>query len=87
MKRLNRKFVHYNVVEAREQLQGIEALLVSDRSVSDAKLQVMVEHAYHHLNFAWHVRHVPRKKCANPTDRDFNKWSKYPKEIEEYNVD
>jgi len=47
----------------------------------------MFEHAYHHLNFAWNIRHSPRKDYTNLTDRDFNRWSKYPMEIEEYKLD
>jgi len=43
----------------------------------------MLEHVYHHLNFAWHVRRVSTKRYSRLTDEEFNQWSRYPKELEE----
>lgn len=46
----------------------------------------MLAHAYHHLNFAWNVRHEKSSSYEHLTDEQFNRWSKFPKEIEPYKV-
>ena len=81
MPRLNRDNVLYNIRDAREELQRIEKLL-EDENVSEIELQALLEHAYHHLNFAWNCRHVSDNRYKNLSDEDFNEWSKFPKDIE-----
>lgn len=41
----------------------------------EARLKVSLEHAYHHLNFAWNVRH----KATKEADRHFDRDEKFPK--------
>jgi len=36
----------------------------------EAGLQTSLEHAYHHLNFAWNVRYKETKEANNHFDRD-----------------
>ncbi|HEU4390756.1 MAG TPA: hypothetical protein VFV34_23325 [Blastocatellia bacterium] len=86
MKRLNWTIILYDIIEAREQLQEIEARAKSRAKPNEFDLQVMLEHAYHHLNFAWNVRHQPTNKYANLDDRDFNKWSKFPREMKPLSI-
>ncbi len=76
----------HNVAEAREELQRIEDRLQRGKKPSEGKLQIMLEHAYHHLNFAWNIRHIPSAQYAHLTDKEFNAWSKHPKEIEEWKI-
>jgi hypothetical protein len=87
MPRLNWKIILYNIAEAREELERIEALAKSGKKPAEGELQLMLEHAYHHLNFAWNVRRVSSKRYAHLSDEEFNQWSKFPKEIEEYKVE
>ena len=47
------------------------------------ELSVDLQHAYHHLNFAWNARYISTKRYANLTDEDFAKWGKYPIDIED----
>ena len=75
-----------NITEAREQLEQIEALQQRGEKISEVELQISLEHAYHHLNFAWNIRHASTKRYANLSDEDFNLWSKFPKEIEVYKI-
>lgn len=81
MPKLNWEIIRYDIAEAREQLEEIEKQIKEGKKISEGAFQVMLEHAYHHLNFAWNVRRVSTKKYANLSDKDFNKWSKFPKEM------
>ena len=50
-------------------------LAVYDRPLEEAGLKVLLEHAYHHLNFAWNVRYKETKDADKHFDRD----EKFPK--------
>lgn len=45
-------------------------------------LQIGLLHAYHHLNFAWNVRRTPTAKYAALSKKQFEKWGRYPADIE-----
>jgi hypothetical protein len=81
-RRLNRKVIELNVREAREQLEDIEARMGERAALPEEHLQVMLEHAYHHLNVAWHARRVTMARYRHLTGRDFNAWSKFPRDLE-----
>lgn len=83
MPRLNRNNILYNIRDAREQLEEIERLL-ENQDVSVNELQAKLEHAYHHLNYAWNTRFVTDQRYKNVSDREFNEWSKFPSDIEVY---
>ena len=50
-------------------------LAVYDRPLEEAGLKVSLEHAYHHLNFAWNVRY----KDTNEADKHFDRDEKFPR--------
>ena len=83
MMKLNLGIVSNNISEAREQLQQIEFRLQSDNAPSEIELKIMLRHAYHHMNFAWNIRHIPTAQYAHLTDDEFARWGRYPQEIEE----
>jgi hypothetical protein len=86
MRRLNPDIILYNVSEAREELERIEALIRAGDKLSEGELSVMFEHAYHHLNFAWNARRAPMKSYQHLKDEDFNAWGRFPADIEPYTV-
>jgi hypothetical protein len=86
MRGLNWTIILYNLAEAREQIQKIEQTAKQGEKISEVEFQTMLEHAYHHLNFAWNIRHASTKRYRHLTDNDFDEWSKFPKEIEEYSI-
>ena len=86
MPRLNKKIILYNIKDAREELENIEKLL-EESKLSETDLQIMLEHAYHHLNFAWNIRFLTGKRFKELSDDDFNEGSKYPKELEIYKIE
>lgn len=82
MPRLIWKNILYNITDAREQLEELERRIKSEKKPDNIEFQIMLEHAYHHLNFAWNTRHIPAKIRNEMTQEDFNEWSKFPKGIE-----
>ncbi|HEV8217856.1 MAG TPA: hypothetical protein VGP95_18520 [Gemmatimonadaceae bacterium] len=81
-KSLNWSIVAANVREAREQLEQIEQAARRPGTMSEGELLVGLSHAYHHLNFAWHIRREPTSRYRSLTARDFNRWSKVPNDVE-----
>ena len=56
--------------EEKEQLHAYQL-----EPLCEAGLKVSLEHAYHHLNFAWNVRH----KATEDADKHFDRDEKFPK--------
>jgi len=86
MPKLNWKIILSNLAEAREQIERIEASAKEKTKPSEIELQIWIEHVYHHLNFAWNIRHETSERYGNLSDEDFNNWSKFPREIEESKI-
>jgi hypothetical protein len=82
VKRLNWKVILSNLSEARRELEKLEGLAVDAKHRSEVELEIGLAHAYYHLNFAWHVRRVPMSRYANLTDQDFNRWGRFPRNVE-----
>lgn len=74
----NHRIIAENLAEAVEQLELTIARLRSETSISEEEFQIELEHAYHHLNFAWNVRNESVDKVNKCSDSDFAKWSKFP---------
>ncbi|MBC7910020.1 MAG: hypothetical protein H7Y30_05940 [Pyrinomonadaceae bacterium] len=87
MPKLNWEIILSNIAEAREQLEALEKRANNEKAPTEIELQIMLEHAYHHLNFAWNLRRVSTERYSRLTDKEFNKWSKLPKEIEAWKID
>lgn len=81
MAKLNYDQLRSNVAEAREELQRIEKELQVPSRPSEDDLQVWFDHAFFHLNLAWNARRSTRNQSVNLTDEDFNRWSKFPRDI------
>lgn len=45
---------------------------------AEGSLFVSLEHAYHHLNWAWNCRRTPEERVWHFTDRDADRWDKFP---------
>ena len=78
---LNLEIIVSNLAEAAEELEKLRAR-ASNGELDEANLQVGLLHAYHHLNFAWNIRHISTSQYTKLTQEQFNHWSKYPLEIE-----
>jgi len=77
-RRINWQIVLSNLTEAREELQQLEAMASDRNRRHEVKLEVGLSHAYHHLNFAWHIRHVKTSRYRHLTNQEFGRWGKFP---------
>ena len=80
-RRLNRKIIASNLAEAIGQLEELRNSAASG-GLSEEELTVGLCRAYHHLNVAWNIRFVPTAQYAKVTQRQFDRWGKYPSGIE-----
>jgi hypothetical protein len=55
--RLNMRIIGGNISEANEELAKLLHKMLTGK-LKEPELQVGLQHAYHHLNFAWNVRRV-----------------------------
>lgn len=78
----NRTIIRSNIAEAIEELQGLEKKAASGELV-ETELQVGLQHAYHHLNFAWNVRRISSSEYSRLSQAQFDIWGTYPKDIED----
>ena len=83
MKSLNLEIIEINLAEAIEQLQGLLSK-AANGTLNEGDFQVRLLHAYKHLNNAWNIRHVATSQYATLTQRQFNRWIKYPSKIERF---
>ena len=82
MPRMNWSIIRSNVQQAREELEHLEQLIENPKRRKEIALETALEHAYHHLNCAWHCRRVSMARYRNLSDADFNRWGSFPKDIE-----
>lgn len=77
---MNKAHVLSHLREAAEELERtIKAL--KRAGYDEAELSVAMEHIYHHLNTAWNAKHLSASRVRGQTDRDFNSWGVYPKDL------
>ena len=86
MKNLNWKIIESNIREAREELEKIEEQIAKSKKPTEIELELSLRHAYHHLNFVWHVRHIETEKYSKLTQSDFIRWGKFPKGFDDWNT-
>jgi hypothetical protein len=78
-KRTNWHLVSGQLAEAREELEHLEQLVADRTARSDGALEVGLEHAYHHLNFAWNARKMSDGRFRKLTTLRFRSNSRFPK--------
>ena len=49
---------------------------------TENSLYVSLDHAYHHLNWAWNIRRIPEERVWKCDEKDFKNWSKFPKAMQ-----
>jgi len=81
MAKLNWDFILYNLRDVREQIDEIVKLAEAG-DLDEMDFELKMEHAYHHLNFAWNIRHAPPDRASQCVAEDFNEWSKFPSDLE-----
>lgn len=79
---MNHRAVLFHLREAAEELNRLVEELALDRRYGEDSLEAAMGHMYHHLNTAWNGRNQTDKQDRDCTDRDFNRFRKFPKETE-----
>jgi hypothetical protein len=69
-----------NITEAREELENIERRIASG-DFDEVEFQIAMQHAFHHLNFAWNVRKQPIERYAGLSQADFDQWGSFPTDL------
>jgi|GEM_PF-1905280 len=80
-KPLNKAIILYNLKDVMEQLERTIKDLEKNKKYELKEYWIEMSHIYHHLNVAWNARYAPLKKYKKISDKDFNKWAKYPTEL------
>ena len=74
---IQREIIIANIAEARGQLEAIEKSL-QDPEYEDIEFKLDLEHAYHHLNYAWNVRNATDAELTEHSQTNYQKWSRFP---------
>lgn len=72
----------FHLGEAIQQLKMIRDALESDLDYNGARFSVDIEHAYHHLNYAWNSRRLGGKRAWEAREADFYKYCQMPTDID-----
>jgi hypothetical protein len=80
-KPMNLEIIGSNIAEAIEELRNLQNK-ATNGTLTEEDFQIRLLHAYHHLNFSWNIRHVATSQYASLTQRQYDKWGKYPSKIE-----
>ena len=81
----NHDLIIANLEEAIDQLKETVSELRCDKEYSEEEVRIDLEHAYHHINYAWNIRLASESEVAECSQENFVKWSKFPVgEILEY---
>ncbi len=79
---MNRRVVLFHLREAAEELNRTVEELARSTRYTEESLEVAMGHLYHHLNTAWNGRNQTDKQDFECTNRDFNRFRRFPKERE-----
>jgi hypothetical protein len=74
------KTIRYDLADCAEELQKLISH-IDDRTLEESEFQIGMQHAFHHLNFAWNARHWPLKRYRMCTQRDFNQAGRFPRDL------
>ncbi len=79
---MNKEWIHFHLTEALEELNRTINELSNDPDYGIGDFSVGMQHIFHHLNTAWNSRDVSPKKASESSDKDFNAWRQFPKDID-----
>lgn len=83
---LNNNVILFNLRETLEEIDRTIRELEENPEYSEAELSVAMFHLYHHVNTAWNARNSTEEEANNCSDESFNKWSRYPHDLQEMRV-
>jgi hypothetical protein len=78
---MNREWVLHHLGEAQDEIASTIAEMQATPDYDYGEFWVAMQHLYHHLNTAWNSRDATPDQVENATDRDFNRWSRFPEDL------
>jgi len=88
------KIIFHNIREASFELERLRDRIVAALNGQPDKCRrgsfyefeffVAMEHAYHHVNWAWNCRHQDEQRAIRCDMEDFEEWEKFPAEFNEF---
>jgi hypothetical protein len=75
---MNKKFMLFNLREAKDQLLEIIRDIESDPEYEYGAYMVEMTHLYHHINTAWNARDASDDEVRECSEEDFFKWRQHP---------
>jgi hypothetical protein len=75
---MNKRFVLFNLREAKEELERMIRELEDDPKYDDADFVVAMSHLYHHLNTAWNARDSSESEAVECSQQNFDRWRQFP---------
>ena len=82
MSELTWENIVYNLEDALEELQRLNASISSSNTPDEVEFRIAMQHIYHHLNFAWNTRHESVENYAGTMKEKFDQWGKFPEDLE-----
>jgi hypothetical protein len=70
-----------NIKDALKEMQKLDRQISSGDMPDEVEFQIAMQHIYHHLNFAWNIRHEPIENYVGMTKDQFNLWGKFPEDL------
>ena len=77
---MKKKYVLYNLKEAREELDRTISDIQEDPDYGD--FVVAIQHLYHHINTAWNARDASEDETEQCSQENFKKWSQFPTDLD-----
>ena len=79
---MNKEVILFNLTEAQEELDRTVKELNEDSEYGEPEFSVAMMHFYHHINTAWNARDSTPEEWKRCSDEDFNRWGRYPTDLE-----
>jgi hypothetical protein len=79
--KLNWEVIASNIAEAGEELQRLEQQVAQGSLPDEIEFEIAMQHAFHHLNWAWNIRPVTNEEYGSTSQEDFVRWGSYPTDL------
>ncbi|MFA5354733.1 MAG: hypothetical protein WC291_10930 [Thermodesulfovibrionales bacterium] len=78
----NKKDILSNLIESKAALDRMVNEIEKDDDFDFDGYYSDMQHIYHHLNTAWHIRKEKEETLRKCTQEDFYQWRKFPDEFD-----
>lgn len=79
---MNKDYILYNLREAIDGILSTIKEIENDPEYEYGNYVVDMRHIYHHVNTAWNARDADKKRTDECSQKDFDMWRQFPKDME-----